>query len=389
MQGEVPVKAIVTILPGALRADQALAKAEKIADETVIAYTFPADNLQYMSQNKARYYARAGIYALNRLKGLAGKKTRAVFLYGDAAAETMALAEREGAELIVAQSWHRSERKILQELSEQGIPVVTLFGEEPIDPAPLRSLASGESERMPAGEREIEKRVIELHKAAGGESSPKPEYTYKPEGWKAALEHGRALSIYFRIGLVSEGEYLEKLLEDNSKKRLQKAFFDERLNNIARMYFILLKYRDIQPTMEEWWAERGSFEKEKIIPQCITETIGKLEGTGHIANNERVLLASYIGHHLRVKSHAILSYFERNLLDYEERICRHNLYGVLGLTGHPHVVSRKFARENNLCRNCDKRMGYCALNKGYADWISDEEKHKTSPGLSNFDAKDE
>lgn len=383
------MKAIVAIIPGALRAEQALDKAEKIADETIIAYTFPAESIPYMSQNKAIYYARAGMHAMNHLKGMAKKKTRTAFLYGNASAETLALAERENADLIVAQSWHRSERKILQEMNEQKIPLLTIFGEEPIDPAPLRSLPSEETEQMPAGEMEIEQRIIELHAAAGGDKAQKPEYSYKPEDWRKALEHGRALSIYFRTGLVNEGEYLEKLLEDQSRKKLQAGFFDERLKNIARMYFILLKYDEIQPTEEEWWAEKGSFEKGKIMAQCITETIEKLELSGYLANNERVLLASYLGHHLRVKSHAILSYLERNFIDYEERICRHNLFGVLGLTGHAHVVSGKFARENNLCRNCDKKTGYCALNKGYADWISDEEKHKISPGLSKFDAKDE
>jgi deoxyribodipyrimidine photolyase len=382
------VKAIVAIVPGALRAEQALTKAEKIADETVIAYTFPAENIQYMSQNKARYYALAGICALNHLRSIAKKKTSTVFLYGNAAAEIIALAEREKAELIVAQSWHRSERKMLQELNEQGIPVVTLFGEEPIDPAPLRSLSSEETEQMPAGEKEIEQRILELHAAAGGGDAPKPDYFYRPEDWRKALEHGRALSLYFRIGLVNEGEYLEKLLEDHSGKKLQNGFFNERLKNIARMYFILLKYKDVQPEQNEWWAERSSFEANKSMAQCITETMGKLEASGYLANNERVLLASYLGHHLRVKSHAILSYFERNFIDHEERICRHNLFGVLGLVGHAHVVSGKFARENNLCRNCDKKTGYCTLNKGYAQWIADEEKHKMSLGLSTFGEKD-
>ena len=383
------MKAIVTIVPGALRAEQALAKAEKIADETVIAYTFPAENIQYMSQNKARYYALAGIYALNHLKSLAKKKTRTVFLYGSAAAETTALAERENAELIVAQSWHTSERKMLQALNEYRIPVVTIFGEEPIDPAPLRSLSSEETEQMPEDEKEIEQKIIELHSAAAGDKAQRQEYPYRPEDWRNALEHGRALSLYFRIGLVNEGEYLEKLLEDHSAKKLQEGFFNERLKNIARMYFILLKYKDIQPEQDEWWAETSLFAKGKGTAQCITETMDKLEAGGYLANNERVLLASYLGHHLRVRSHAILSYFERNFIDYEERICRHNLFGVLGLVGHAHVVSGKFARENNLCRNCDKRLGYCTLNKGYAGWIADEEKHKTSPGLSTFSEKDE
>ncbi len=380
------MRALVPLLPGALMAEKAMAKAEKIANEIIIAYVFPAESLSYMSGTKAVYYVRAGTYAMEHLKRNSTKRTKTVFLYGEAVIEIMRLAEKEGVDVIIAQSWHGSERRTFQALNDQQVPLITIFEEQPIDPAPLRRQMAGGSVDMPSSQKEIEERLIELRKARG---APKPRYAYEPEDWVRSLRHGKALSIYFRLGFINESDYFEKLLEDYSRNKLTKEFFDERMKKILKMYFILLKYKDVQPLKEEWWAERNSFEKEKIQAQCVRDAVEKLEAEGYLENSGRVLLSSYLGHHLRMKSQAILAYFEQNLLDYEERISKYNLFDVLGLLGHAYVVSKRYAREHGFCRNCDLTIGHCTLKKGYASWMSAEEKHKTSPELSSFSSEHE
>ena len=383
------MKAIIPLIHSALRVEAAAAKAEKIADEIIFAYVFPYESSPHMSETKALYYARAGIHAMAYLRKKSKKKTRAVFLQGDALAEITKFAEKEKADIIIAQSWHRSETKVVQSLSDQQVPLITIFNESAIDPTPLRHPFPMQYIQKSPSQKKIEEKLIDLSKTCDSAKSSGSNGAHDPADWASALEYGPALSIYFRTGMINEEEYLEKLIWDYSNKKLDKVFFNEKMKRILKMYFILLKYPELHPLKEEWWAERDFFEKEKIQAQCITEIIEKLETNGYLENTERVLLVSYLGHHLRIKSQAILPYLERNLLDYEDRICKYNLYGVLGLLEHAHVVSKNYAREHRLCVNCDQKIGYCTLKKGYADWVTREEKHKTTPELTSFDAKDE
>ncbi|MFC1455137.1 hypothetical protein ACFLQI_03565, partial [Candidatus Undinarchaeota archaeon] len=279
----------------------------------------------------------------------------------------------ENCDVVISETWQQKEYNILLEISKE-VPTITIFRRGGFSYTPGILNKPKSIKLSDFGTVPVDELLWGIYsKENSVKEKPNVDIQIMPEDWQRAANDGTFISTLFRCGLIFEKDFLDSLIQ---KKPDSKFYF--LFKKIAHRLYILLKFdKKPEPKKEEWWAETDEIPSE--FSPCAEELIKKMKSTGHLINEERVFMASYLGCLRGVSSDSILKMFERHLLDYEPKISAFNTYQILGLfSENPYVVSDSYVRTHNMCKNCEETGKICTLQRDYLVWMEKSKAHRKS-----------